>query len=484
MYYEKFMNNIYTSSGWASDAAFASAQGCLRGKWNVQPEEGGVILFNHNGDLIVDGGEECRHVLIVGATGTGKSRLVIMPSLIYSLQARERRSFVVFDVKGELKAATINAARKNNYNILNINFRVPAEGDKWNPFFRANMLYATGEPEKKEKAWRILEDIIASIFSDGGATGKMDPFWRTSSSDLFRGICAVLWGRGKDISLLDVLSLSDSIPGDKDDDRECRLFRFADRFPSDASAKRLLSGFRSGSNQTRGNILSCYRGYLSSIAARDDVLKMLSGNTSVDFQQLGEKPTVLYITLPDDTTALGGLQGILLAQLIRELNECALKHDGRLPIRTDVYLDEVCNIKPPIPALETALTIGRSRGIRYVLAIQSYAQIFGVYGNAAETIAANCSSWIALNISKDETFRTKLSELCGCNAIGDPLITPSQLALLDYEQAIVIRERVAPYFTQIEDIDKVMQRLSAPLTKTENLLRPGCQTARNSRDCA
>lgn len=44
MYYEKFMNNIYTSSGWASDSSFASAQGCLRGKWNAQPKEGGVML--------------------------------------------------------------------------------------------------------------------------------------------------------------------------------------------------------------------------------------------------------------------------------------------------------------------------------------------------------------------------------------------------------------------------------------------------------
>ena len=121
MYYEKFMNNIYTSSGWASDSSFASAQGCLHGKWNAQPKEGGVVLFNHDGDLIVDGGDECRHVLIIGATGTGKSRLIIMPSLVYSLRAKEQRSFVVFDVKGELKAATMNAARENNYNMLNIN---------------------------------------------------------------------------------------------------------------------------------------------------------------------------------------------------------------------------------------------------------------------------------------------------------------------------------------------------------------------------
>lgn len=65
--------------------------------------------------------------------------------------------------------------------------------------------------------------------------------------------------------------------------------------------------------------MSCYRGYLSSLVARDDVLKMISGNEPLDFHQLGLKPTVLYITLPDDSTALGGLQGILLTQLMHKV---------------------------------------------------------------------------------------------------------------------------------------------------------------------
>lgn len=482
MYYEKYMNNVYSSSGWASDSAFAASQGCLKGKWSSQPQDGGVILFNHKGDLIVDGGNECRHVLVIGATGTGKSRLIIMPSLIYSLRSKAQRSFVVFDVKGELKNATVDTARENNYTITNINFRNPTDGNKWNPFFRANTLYATGKPQNREKARKLLEDIIASVFNDGGAN-RTDPFWRTSSADLFRGICSVLWGLGKDISLQAVLRLSDSIPADKDDDDECQLFELADKLPATCSAKRLLSGFRRGSNQTRGNVLSCYRGYLSPITARDDVLKMVSGNESVDFQQVGLKPTVLYIALPDDSIALGGLQGILLTQLIQELNECAIKHGGCLPVRTEMYLDEVCNIKPAIPSLETALTIARSRGIRYILAIQSYAQLCGVYGSAAETIAANASTWIALNIAKDETFRNKLSQLCGCNAIGDPLITPSQLSLLGYEQAIVIRERCAPYFTQLEDIGKVQKRLLTH-AKRERSSRTGRHSAQHPRECA
>lgn len=454
MYYEKFMNNVCTSSGWASDKDLATSRGCLKGNWHDRPKEGGVVLYNHSGEVVVDGGDDCRHVLVIGATGTGKSRLIILPSLLYSLQARTKRSFIVFDVKGELEEATTRTATKYGYRVQKIDFRSPDRSDGWNPFFRANMLHRSANEKARAEALKLLENIIASIFNDGGAA-RVDPFWRNSSSDLFRGICAVLWGLGKEISLQAVLRLSDSIPEDKDDDDQCRLFMLVDKLASSSPAKRLLAGFRSGSNQTRGNVLACYRGYLSPVVSRDDVLKMVSAETSVDFQTIGLQPTVLYITLPDDSIALGPLQGILLTQLVQELNECALQHGLRLPVPTEVYLDELCNIRPAIPSLESALTIGRSRGIRYILAIQSYSQLLGVYDRAAETIAANCSTWISLNIAKDETFRNKLSQLCGCNAMGDPLITPSQLSLLRYEQAIVIRERCAPYFSQLEDVGKI-----------------------------
>lgn len=482
MYYEKYLNKVPASSGWASDEEIARSSGCLKGRWDLPHDEGGVVLYDHDGELVVDGGPECRHVLIIGATGTGKSRLIIMPSLLYSLYARNRRSLVVFDVKGELRRATVEAAQKNGYRVLDINFYDPAAGNGWNPFHRANTLYFKGGEKNCRKAWKLLEDIIVSLFNDGNAT-KVDPFWRNSSANLFRGICSALWSSGRRLSLEKILALSDSIPDDKDHDYMCELFNMVEHGRNFESARRMLAGFQAGSNTTRGNVMACYRGYLSPISARDDVLEMISRDETVEFGSLGNEPTVLYISLPDDTTALGGLQGILLTQLMQELNECAMKNNGCLPVRTDIYLDELCNIHPAIPSLETALTIGRSRGIRYVLAIQSFAQLVGVYGSAAETISSNASTWIALNIAKDHSFRERLSALCGTNALGDPLITPSQLALLSYEQAIVIRERCAPYFSRLEDLSGVQERLRAA-GETGRRRRPMIRRAEEYRQSA
>lgn len=460
MYYEKYLNYLHTSSGWAAEDDIAKLAGCLQGEWSKPHDEGGVIISNHDGKLIVDGGDECRHVLIIGATGTGKSRLIIMPSLLYSLTSKKKRSFVVFDVKGELEASTASIAEQQGYRLRRIDFRNPESGDGWNPFVKINRLYKQGG-KARSKARKLLEDFIVAIFNDG-PNARIDPFWRNISGSLFRGICSVIWENGEDLTLPWIMKMINSIPGDKDEDHKSLLFRAANRLPEDSIAHRNLEGFKNGSNITRGNVIACFNTYMSTFTSRDDIMEMMSSQTSLDFRDISKIPTVLYISLPDDTTALGGLQGMLITQLMQDLNECAMSNGGILPIRTEIYLDEICNIHPAIPSLESSLTISRSRGIRYVLAIQSYSQLCGVYESAAETIAANCSTWVALNIAKDETFRTKLSQLCGDNPLGDPLITPSQLALLQYEEGIVIRERSVPFFAQFEDLSKTKERMKIP----------------------
>ena len=358
-----------------------------------------------------------------------------------------------------MEASTASIAKQQGYRLRKIDFRNPECGDCWNPFIKINRLYKQGG-KARSKARKLLEDFIAAIFNDG-PNARIDPFWRNISASLFRGICTVIWENGEDLTLPWILKMVNSIPGDKDEDHKSLLFRAAEQLPDDSLAHRNLDGFRNGSNITRGNVIACFNTYMSTFTSRDDIMEMMSSQSSLDFRDISLTPTVLYISLPDDTTALGGLQEILITQLMQDLNESAMNNSGILPIRTEIYLDEICNIHPAIPSLESSLTISRSRGIRYVLAIQSYSQLCGVYESAAETISANCSTWVSLNICKDESFRMKVSQLCGENLLGDPLITPSQLALLQYEEGIVIRERSVPFFAQYEDFSKVKQRMKA-----------------------
>ena len=456
MYLEKFIDTPAKSTGWASMSEIGGSKGAVSGHWNEKHRFGGVVLYSNKGEsVIADGGNECRHALIIGATGTGKSRLIIIPSLLYSLTAEEKRSYVIFDVKNELRPATLDTAVKMGYRVAHIDFRNPERSSAWNPLYRINKLYRDGSTAAVEKAAKLFENLVSTIFSDGRCT-TLDPFWRITSAGLFRGICSYLRHFNQDLSFQKVMQVTSNLPSDPDDDYKCKFLRDLEKLPE---TRQLMNGFLSGSQKTRGNVLSAYYSYLSPITSRSDVLNMISADNSLDFHEIGRTPTVLYISMPDDSLALGALEGILLQQLVQELNDVALMSGGTLPVRTELYIDEMCNIHPPIPGMETQLTISRSRGMRYILAIQSYNQLVGLYGSAAESIASNCSTWIALNVAKDETFREKLSALAGENPLGRPLITPTQLSRLKYGEAVIIRESCAPFFTHLDDLSAVQAQM-------------------------
>lgn len=459
MYLERYLNQIPMNSGWATEAQFA-ASGCIASQWSSAPEEGGVVLSSSGNDVICDGGRECRNVLVIGATGSGKSRRIIIPSLLRTMTAKNKRSLVIYDVKGELEPATLSTAQRCGYRVLRIDFRDPRRSDGWNPLAKANELMKAG---KSEEAWKLVEDIMAIIFSDGEGS-RIDAFWRTTSASIFRACVDVIWHNKLPATMESIIHLSSTIPANSYDADQCKLYKLIDRIANSNIAASAISAVRNASDATRGNILAAYNAYVSCMASRHDVLHMIScSSSSIAFGKIGEEPTVLYISLPDDSTTTGTLQGIVLRQLEQELNECALRHGGTLPVRTEIYIDELCNILPALSSLPHSITIARSRGIRYVLAIQSYSQLQSVYGNSAETIAANCATWMAVYIPKDEVFREKLSALCGRNAMGELLITPSQLADIPFGRCIVLRERCHPYCAPLEDLSEVVSHLNASL---------------------
>ena len=443
MYLERYLSKVPRSSGWASDAQFF--EGLCRQDPLSRTVFSGIPLFSHGGVMYLDGGDECRHTLIVGSTGSGKTRRVLLPGVLSTIAAA-RRSMVVFDVKGDLSIITADEARARGYRICVINFRDPSLSDCWNPFSIANYLHSHGQ---EDAACAQIDDIAALLCAEDARSN--DPFWRNNAVALFKALCDILWAMKKDVTIEGILSLRAKIPVDED----CNLFRLSQSMPKNSMGYTGMLPVIAAPRGTRGSILATLDSYMRPFTSRPDLTKMLSGKGGIDFGTLGEKPTVLYVITPDERATLGGLQCLMLSQMNQLLTSVAVEHDGMLPVRVEFFVDELCNITPGIPGLATSLAVSRSRGMRYTLVIQNWAQLNSVYGADAETIASNCGNWIALYSARDEVMREKISRLCGENCLSEPMITPSQFARLPIGQALVLRERCQPYITLLDDLSEI-----------------------------
>ena len=391
-------------------------------------------------------------MMVFGSTGCGKTRRLLAVAILFALRARVKRSQVIIDVKKELFKMTMREAIRQGYNVEMIDFRDPANSPSaWNPFSYANKLYREG---KVDEAWRELDSIAALIFNDGQAN-NVDPFWKNSCIAVFKGIVDLIWrSRNCDVTPQLVMEIRNQMPIDT---TRAPVYDEAEKLGKRSLAWQGMQIIRDASEKTAGNIFACFNTYMAPMTGREDLMRLLSARNSFRFEELGAKPTVLYICLADDDTSTAGLQGILLQQLVQKLNLAAIENGGCLPVRTDLLIDEMCNM-PVIPDLSTKLTISRSRGMRYLLVCQSYAQLIDKYRDAGPTIATNCATWVMMYCAKDQTMWNKARDLAVENLFGENLIDPSKLALMPMGQALVFSEHKRPYVTLLDDISQILPK--------------------------
>lgn len=99
------------------------------------------------------------------------------------------------------------------------------------------------------------------------------------------------------------------------------------------------------------------------------------------------------------------------------------------------------------------LTAGRSRNVRFYLALQSLNQLDRIYDKDASTIRGNCLLWMFMS-SRDLSTLDELSALAGTDANGHRLITPTELQRLDKTtgEVLVLRDRKGPHIANLSDI--------------------------------
>lgn len=400
------------------------------------------------GKVWVDDGEA--HSLIMGSTGSGKTRRLMVP--LIKILAKKGESMILTDPKGELYEKNVAMLTAKGYNIVILNLRNPEKGNAWNPLTLPYQLYKEGS----DKANELLADLGRSLLHDEKTD---DPFWQNSSADYFTALALGLFEDAKEEEInLNSISYMSAVGEEKYGGSNYAKEYFSSKDPAKPTYIN-ASGTINAPQDTKNSILSVFRQKIKIFATTEHLSEMLA-YSDFDMKDIGRKKTAVFIIIQDEKKTYHALATIFIKQCYETLIDVAQDNGGKLPIRTNFILDEFANM-PPLKDVTTMITAARSRQIRFNLVIQNFAQLNQVYGvDDAETIKGNCANLVYL-MSKELKALEEISKLCGEKKVkgkGDkepdkekPLISISELQRLKEGDAIVIKDRSYPLKTKLPD---------------------------------
>ena len=431
-------------SRWAKDSEIKKKLSLVDPK-AYTADVAGLPVINNGKKMWVDNGE--MHNLIMGATGSGKTQIVVFP-LVYSL-AKHDESMIITDPKGEIYEATANMLRERGYNIVLLNFRNPQNGNAWNPMTLPYKLYSEGNTDK---AIELLDDLALNILYEGKAN---DPFWEKTSADYFSGLALGLFEDADESQInLNSINLMATIGEERFGAPNNNYIKeyFNAKDPS-RPAYINASGTVYAPEETKGGILSTFKQKIKLFSSRDNLSEMLS-YSDFDMKDIGRQKTAVFMIVQDEKKTLHPLATIFIKQVYETLIDVAQECGGKLPNRTNFILDEFANM-PPLKDVTTMVTAARSRLIRFNFIIQNYAQLTQVYGKEdAETIKGNCNTMYL--ISSELQALEEISKMCGevkskekDKTASTPLVTVSDLQRLEQFEVIALRLRSMPFKTKL-----------------------------------
>jgi len=380
----------------------------------LESHKGGFVCGvkeGHNFDAYIDTSDT--HCLVIGATRSGKSRRIFIPT-IWNM-ARKDENMVITDPKGELYARCSGYLMGMGYEVVRIDLRNPYCGLRWNPLEPIKQAFQNDDIDNASQIAWDLAHLITHQHPHHG-----DPIWpqaqesltaalllATASPMLPTSYTVVKTGKKFTPSILPANEKAHmasaykllSVYG-KEDGAE--LDTFLRNFPDNHPAYAAYGVAGLSSERLRGSIFTGTAAQMRLWA--EPAVAWLNSKHETDPGIVGKKKAAVFLIIPDERAARNVLASMYIAQCYQELADIALKNMGSLKRRVNFLLDEFGNI-PAIPDFDKKLTVAGGRNIRFMLAIQSLAQIKAIYDKQEETIAGNCATWIYLSTADVETAK-------------------------------------------------------------------------------
>lgn len=349
-----------------------------------------------------------KNVLVIGGSGSGKTRYFIKPNLLQCCSEKYPVSFVTTDPKGGLISEVGAALEYYGYKIRSFN----------TINFRKSMHYNPFEYVHSEKD--ILKLVNALITNTKGDGKSGDEFWTKAETLLYCALIGYIHYEApveeqNFATLLEMLNAMDVREDDEEYQNPVDLMFEAlqNRNPNHFAVRQYVK-FKMAAGKTLKSILVSCGARLACFDIQE--VRDITMYDELELDTLGDEKTALFLIMSDTDATFNFLISMIYTQLFNLLCEKADDvYGGRLPIHVRCLIDECANIGQ-IPNLEKLMATIRSREISAALVLQAKSQLKAIYKDNADTIIGNCDSQIFLGGSEPSTLKD-LAEALGKETI-------------------------------------------------------------------
>lgn len=401
-----------------------------------------------------------KNVLIVGGSGSGKTRFWLKPNLLQC-----HSSYVVTDPKGDIVVSCGHLLRKKGYQIKifnTINFK---KSMHYNP-----MAYIHSEKD----ILKLVTALIANTKGDGKAG---DEFWTKAETLLYCALIGYIHYEApieeqNFSTLIEFLNAMEV----REDDEEFQnpvdmMFETLEKKKPDHFAVRQYKKYKLAAGKTAKSILISCGARLAPFDIAE--VRNLMSDDELEIDRVGHEKTALFVVVSDTDTTFHFIAAMMYTQMFNVLCDEALRCGGALPVHVTCLLDEFANQK--IPNFQHIISVIRSREISAHIVVQTQSQLKAIYKDHAETIVGNCSCVLFLG-GKERSTLKEISEMLGKETIdlyntsvtkgnqeshgqnfqklGKDLMSPDEIAVMDNSKCILQVQGIRPFFSDKYDITR------------------------------
>ncbi|MHD0319192.1 VirD4-like conjugal transfer protein, CD1115 family [Fusobacterium sp. THCT1E2] len=404
-----------------------------------------------------------KNVLVIGGSGSGKTRFYVKPNLM-----QMHSSYCVTDPKGTIVLECGKMLEDNGYEIKILNTINFKKSMKYNPF-----TYIRSEKD----ILKLVQTIIANTKGEGEKAGE--DFWVKAEKLYYTALIGYIFYEAprEEKNFATLLDMIDASEVREDDETYMnpidRLFEALEKKEPTHFAVKQYKKYKLAAGKTAKSILISCGARLAPFDIQE--LRDLMSEDELELDTLGDRKTALFVIISDTDDTFNFVVSIMYSQLFNLLCDKADDvYGGRLPVHVRCLLDEFANIGL-IPKFEKLIATIRSREISASIILQAQSQLKAIYKDNADTIVGNCDSTLFLG-GKEKTTLKELSETLGKETIdlyntsetrsnqksfglnyqktGKELMSQDEITVMDGGKCIFQLRGVRPFLSDKYDITK------------------------------